>query len=451
MLTPAAGIVFTPDPPAEGPGECARPDVLGPRAVVDASHVQQGWAAPLPRESDDPRPVIFEYADLASQITVAKSVVWKGRGELPQWPWESHVKGAVLLVDLWSGFGGAVMALLALGVRVFAVAAEVCEDCICVAKANLTNLIHVGAVEYFDAACLQGLLEKKTISAIIVGGGSPCQGNSVANKRRAGLGDARSQQPLHLKRIFDDLMAMPVVADRHIPVLAWLENVASAEENVKATYDEMLGASRLRINAANFGFVRRDRCFWGRSGDKRIKDISWRCPPGFSASGGAEEQLLAYLGPKPLPRSVPIEDGFMLPRDPAEVVKKPSLAMQTFTREYWHGWEESHRRQSPVAVQRQIKDSRRFAPRSYEDGSLVIKGASGWRVPNHRERLAMHGFPTGTLEPLKDGRSGAELEAARNSLVGNGFHLPSVSIFFVILFQLISPQEGAVARAAFFF
>ena len=62
----------------------------------------------------------------------------------------------------------------------------------------------------------------------------------------------------------------------------------------------------------------------------------------------------------------------------------------------------------------------------------------------------MHGFPTGTLEPLKDGRSGAELEAARNSLVGNGFHLPSVSIFFVVLFQLISPQEGALARAASF-
>ena len=43
------------------------------------------------------------------------------------------------------------------------------------------------------------------IRGIILGGGSPCQGNSSLNARRKGLDDPQSHQPYHLQRLEQEL------------------------------------------------------------------------------------------------------------------------------------------------------------------------------------------------------------------------------------------------------
>ena len=70
-------------------------------------------------------------------------------------------------------------------------------------------------------------LQRRTFSAILVGGGSPCQGNSALNQRRRGWEDPRSQQPLHLQRLVQELRDMQP-HQAQVPVLSFLENVASS-------------------------------------------------------------------------------------------------------------------------------------------------------------------------------------------------------------------------------
>ena len=171
-------------------------------------------------------------ANLKSEIASAKAVVWKGSGELIQLPWQTRTHGTILCIDLWSGIGGAVMALLALGVRAIAVALEVDKFCIEISKKNLQNLVHAGDVEKFDVEHLLPMLMKRTISCILIGGGSPCQGNSRCNNGRKNLADVRSRQPQWLADFSSRIQKLAQVVEKQIPVITWLENVGTADTEV---------------------------------------------------------------------------------------------------------------------------------------------------------------------------------------------------------------------------
>ena len=175
--------------------------------------------------------------DVARRLTAAKEASWRGRGELISLPWKAPIAGPVLLIDLWSGFSGASIAMLSLGVTVYVLAAESNPDVVKMADANIDQIVHVPAVELIDAQMVAGIMKKRSIQAIIVGGGSPCQGNTSLNKGRKGLDDPRSLQPNELIRIKRELMT----AYPRTPVLSFLENVASSPEPVKNEYDRLMG------------------------------------------------------------------------------------------------------------------------------------------------------------------------------------------------------------------
>ena len=69
-----------------------------------------------------------------SNFSLARPIGWSGRGELLQLPWKLPIAGTVLCIDMWAGFSGTILALLALGVRIIAIALEVSEDCIDIAR-----------------------------------------------------------------------------------------------------------------------------------------------------------------------------------------------------------------------------------------------------------------------------------------------------------------------------
>ena len=58
------------------------------------------------------------------RLAATKPVAWRGRGELLQLPWPTPCSGLVLVVDLWSGSAGLLVALLSLGIRFIAISAE---------------------------------------------------------------------------------------------------------------------------------------------------------------------------------------------------------------------------------------------------------------------------------------------------------------------------------------
>ena len=56
-------------------------------------------------------------------------------------------------------------------------AAESDETAVKVAEANIANIVHVRAVEDVQTRMMRAFLERRQVKAVIVGGGSSCQGN----------------------------------------------------------------------------------------------------------------------------------------------------------------------------------------------------------------------------------------------------------------------------------
>ena len=109
-------------------------------------------------------------SSIDKQLASSKAVSWRGPGELIQPPWSLSISCLALVLDLWSGFSGAVIALLALGVRVVALAADSNADARHVASQNMPGLIHVEWVESVSSGSIRGLLQRRSVQAIVVGG-----------------------------------------------------------------------------------------------------------------------------------------------------------------------------------------------------------------------------------------------------------------------------------------
>ena len=91
---------------------------------------------------------------------------------------------------------------------------------------------------------------------------------------------------------------------------------------------------------------------------------------------------------------------------------------------------------SAGAVERYIEDKQRFGPKAYEEHNLAWK-AEEWRTLNPNERAAIHCLPSRMLDTLPAGQcSSAQHRAKKNSLIGNGIHLPSLLIFFSLILQM---------------
>ena len=142
---------------------------------------------------------------LADRLYGAKPVAWRGRGDLPQVPWSRSTRGTWLVLDLWSGMGGLCLALLQCGFHFFAIAAEMDPIAAELCASNMPNVIHVPRVESITAEALRPFLRRRQVRGILMGGGSPCQGNSSLNLGRQGLQDERSQQPLIMVQLREDI------------------------------------------------------------------------------------------------------------------------------------------------------------------------------------------------------------------------------------------------------
>ena len=167
------------------------------------------WGSALP--DSQPTPDLYCHPqEVESRLSTSKPISWRGRGELPTYSWSAL--GTWLVIDLWSGIGGTLFACLALGLRVVAVAVE--QDPVAAVRAaqSFPNLISVQYVEDFRGSMLNAFLKRRSVEGVIIGGGSPCQGNSSLNRHRRGLGDTRSHQPSELIRIVHEIEELDEVS-----------------------------------------------------------------------------------------------------------------------------------------------------------------------------------------------------------------------------------------------
>ena len=113
---------------------------------------------------------------------------WRGETEIPQLPGTCPCHGLVVTIDCWSGTGGLLVGLLAMGIRTVAVCIEQDAE-LRQAKAKiLANSIQLAQVEEFRGEMVTDIVARRTVAAIILGGGAPCQANSSLNQNRRGLG-----------------------------------------------------------------------------------------------------------------------------------------------------------------------------------------------------------------------------------------------------------------------
>ena len=382
---------------------------------------------------------------VAEKLAAAKPIRWAGRGELIQLPWPTSKEGTVLVLDLWSGISACLVALLSLGINCVALCVEKQPEVAAYTRRCFPDAVHMEYVEDLTPELLGPVLARRKFSALLVGGGSPCQGNSFLNKHRKGMGDVRSQQP-ELLRVFLEKV-QPLCEAKSLPVLSFLENVDHAPAQVTQAYDSLMGTKSVIIDAGIFGWVTRSRRFWGRGPRGGVPDIKnvW-LPAGASLERKAGDMVMQWQG-QPIPQRLRTVDGFRPAIDPTEVVGSNGKgAMFTFTRRFRHP-DDSAQGCSREAHQRFETAGRPFPTKAFEEQSLMWKG-NRWRVPDTTERAKLMGLPEDLLRPPA-GRAPTSADAAEvvaQCAVGNSFHVPSFMLFLILLFQTLEARPLPVPQ-----
>ena len=254
------------------------------------------------------------------------------------------------MLDLWAGISGLCIALLQLGLHFYGVAAECDETARYVAGINMPNLVHVPQVEQLTAAQFVPLLRRRAFRGVIMGGGSPCQGNSSLNLGRQGLADPRSQQPLELQRLRREFDELPEMAG--VELVVFLENVGSMPTSARQRYNAWLRAEPIVVDAATCGWVRRNRLYWLASRSSTLDPelsapSSWAWVP---AEGGVPNKCFFGQGFQPMINAKEVL---------AVLAQACQGAMHPFTIEFYHPADRTAS-SSAAAVERFMADSRRF-------------------------------------------------------------------------------------------
>ena len=167
---------------------------------------------------------------IADQLYAAKAVLWRGSGDLPQrGSWPELGRGLWIVLDFWSGMGSLLIGLCSLGVRCICVSAEsdkMAQRCI---GHGSPNTVIISDVHSFDVRMLDKLFERRQIAAVLIGGGSPCQGNTSQNPKRKGLQDSRTLQAFIVPQV-----AKAVRERFHVNTVEFLENAGSSPPPVWA-------------------------------------------------------------------------------------------------------------------------------------------------------------------------------------------------------------------------
>ena len=164
-------------------------------------------------------------------------------------------------------------------------------------QSTVPSVVHVPHVEAVSVDVLLPFLERRQVRGILVGGGSPCQGNSALNMRRQGLRDPRSQQQFLLQQLVSSLRQRP--ACKGLEIITFLENVANAPSDVVSTYSRWLQGPPVRMNAACCGWCRRDRLFWLVGNSRHLGSPRGSLPDGWVWHERSSSPLqLCYKGDK---------------------------------------------------------------------------------------------------------------------------------------------------------
>ncbi|CAK0807283.1 unnamed protein product, partial [Prorocentrum cordatum] len=199
----------------------------------------QGLASPLRREAN---PAVSGSSaaapyDFPNRLAAAKPIVWRGRGELVCLPWERPCSQLVLVIDMWAGLSGLLVAALSLGLRCIAVSAEVDEELRAAVAACFPNVVSAESVGDLRGEQFRAVLSQRSFAAVLIGGGPLPPGSVGLDSRRRGLDGAAAGAPRELQRL---VLELTEVAGG-VPILSFLEDSASSPGAVVHEYGRLVG------------------------------------------------------------------------------------------------------------------------------------------------------------------------------------------------------------------
>ena len=343
--------------------------------------------------------------------------IYVGRTPLPQLPWPCAWYAPLLLVSLFGGFGGALFALSALGMTFAAVTVELDSVASQVVSHSFRNVRQVRDVQDFDVTCLEDLLASRRFSLVMAIGGSPCQQVSRLNPARRAPQVAQDRRLLRKLRL-------------RTPVLAVLENVEyGAVDFVTEASTSMQGAP-LVAHAGSFGYVRHSRCFWVSDGLSSLDSLPELTPPAQTCVSRDQHGRweACWLSKKPW------QEGFSTVFSPVEAVRN-ACVLPVLSRAFHHP-EDQLKGLDSATIERFWADDRQFPAHMYKEAALLWKGEA-WRQPNSVERARIMGVPESALDCVLPNEPVPKREQAKCSLIGHGFHVPSVMLVIILACQLL--------------
>jgi hypothetical protein len=277
----------------------------------------------------------YNSGSVASLLAASRQICYRGDGQILQVPWRLKLSGTFLVVDLFDGLSVLFIALLALGVSFIGATADTSNEADYLSKKNFPDATRLGNVSDVHGHMFKQVLAKKKLAAILVCGGSPCQGNSILGNRR-GLKDARTLLYTHILRLADELEALPERGNTS--VLRLLENVYDMPAEVHEKFSADFNGKPLYTDAGMCGYVKRRRAWWGGSKWSPLSKLEDpNLPEGLVLEKHADSRVVCWVGSKPIPSKIHILDGFQMPTAPEKILADGGRgAISTFVREWNH-------------------------------------------------------------------------------------------------------------------
>ena len=379
-------------------------------------------------------------AKIPQLLAAARPVVYRHEAPLCQVPWTCKLQGLWLVIDMFSGSGGLLVALATLGIRCIAICIEKDDEAAQAVEIAFPDAIHMVSAEEFDPNMVIPVLVKRKFQGILVAGGAPCQPNSTLHRQSAGLADPQAHLYKLIIKAADGVRQLPQAAG--LQVLELFENPVGRPE-FQQEHRKDFGGQGILVNAGIFGWVWRRRLFYGRGPAGTFASLNEqqasKTLPAMASLMKVQgsEPTIQWKG-NPLPERIRWRGGFKPGFCPADVVaKRGQGAMYTFTTCFKHPDDQPA---SQAARNLAKEDGNRFPTTAYETKSLLSKSTAAgtiYRTPLAVERAEVHCFPSSVIEKTcSRGRTPEDMEDRRCSLVGNGFHIPSIMLALILLASL---------------
>ena len=279
----------------------------------------------------------------------------------------------------------------------------------------------------------------KGCHTFLLSGGPPCQPFSCLSSQ-LGFSDARSDPLLAffgLRDFFADQCPR-----NGMQFLWFMEEVASMKECERRRVSDLAGCPPGILPSADFGWLHRNRLVWGPDWSR----LPISMLPGLEAnppgSLAPDCWVLRWLGSCSPPTWAPHEASLPTQMAGTRNQKIPGILWRpeypkgrfmTFTTCFPHPAD-----RGPVGslsvMESFRQDKARFPLSQYVAGNLVVSSSGASRPLTADEREELMGLPHQYTQALQP-RQGVSHEDARCSAIGNGWHVPTMTMLLFVLLQ----------------